>query len=139
MAYEFHHTRRVQFDDTDMAGIVHFAAYFRYMEEAEHVFYRALDFPLHEKGFRRGVGVPRVHARCDFLAPLRFEDMVRIHLVVRDKKRVSLHYDFSFFRQDDVPVATGNLSVVFATLGDPMRAVEIPAELAAAIEIAPAD
>ena len=30
--------RRVEFIDTDMAGIVHFATYFRYMETAEHEF-----------------------------------------------------------------------------------------------------
>src|SRR5689334_6065032 len=37
----FRYTRRVQFSETDMAGIVHFSAYFRFMEEAEHALWRA--------------------------------------------------------------------------------------------------
>ena len=32
--------RRVELADTDMAGIVHFSAYFRYAETAEHEFFR---------------------------------------------------------------------------------------------------
>ena len=34
MAYEFKVQRRVEFSETDMAGIVHYANFFRYMETA---------------------------------------------------------------------------------------------------------
>ena len=40
MPYEFEMTRRVQFAETDMAGVMHFANYFRLIEEVEHAFYR---------------------------------------------------------------------------------------------------
>ena len=33
-------TRLVEFSDTDMAGIVHFANFFRFMESAEHAYLR---------------------------------------------------------------------------------------------------
>ena len=46
MAYEFKATRRVEFSDTDMAGIVHYANFFRFMETAEHGFYRSLGFSV---------------------------------------------------------------------------------------------
>ena len=46
MPYEFKAVRRVEFSDTDMAGIVHFANFFRYMETAEHGFYRSLGFSV---------------------------------------------------------------------------------------------
>ncbi len=35
MAHEFRTTRRVAFSETDMAGIVHFANFFRFMEAAK--------------------------------------------------------------------------------------------------------
>ena len=35
MTYEFHNQHRVEFAETDMAGIVHFSNFFRYMEMAE--------------------------------------------------------------------------------------------------------
>ena len=38
--------RRVEFMDTDMAGIVHFATFFRYMETAEHELLRKLGIPV---------------------------------------------------------------------------------------------
>ena len=38
MAYK----RRVEFAETDMAGQVHFSNFFRYMEAAEHAFFRSL-------------------------------------------------------------------------------------------------
>ena len=36
MSSEFRMTRRVAFAETDLAGVLHFANYFRYMEEIEH-------------------------------------------------------------------------------------------------------
>ena len=37
----FRTTRRVEFRDTDAAGIVHFSAFFFYMESVEHEFLRS--------------------------------------------------------------------------------------------------
>ena len=40
MPSEFRLRRRVQFYETDAAGMVHFSWFFRYMEEAEHALWR---------------------------------------------------------------------------------------------------
>jgi acyl-CoA thioester hydrolase len=42
-------THRVEFFETDLAGIVHFANYYRFMEQAEHAFFRALGLKIHDK------------------------------------------------------------------------------------------
>ena len=42
MPYEFKLTRRIEFAETDMAGIVHFSNFFRMMEATEHAFFRSL-------------------------------------------------------------------------------------------------
>ena len=97
MAYEFKASRRIQFADTDMAGIVHFANFFRFMEETEHEFYRSLGFAGHFRGPRGTLGWPRLSARCDYRKPLRFEDVVEVHLLVRAKEEKSLLLDFIFF------------------------------------------
>ena len=56
MPTPFRTTRRVDFVDTDMAGIVHFSNFFRYMESAEVEFLRArgLTVSKHEQGERTG-------------------------------------------------------------------------------------
>ncbi len=61
MSYEFKAVRRVEFSETDMAGIMHYSNYFRFMETAEHAFFRSLGLSI----FRTGdppVSWTRVHA-----------------------------------------------------------------------------
>jgi YbgC/YbaW family acyl-CoA thioester hydrolase len=147
MPYEFKAVRRVEFSETDMAGIVHFSNFFRYMETAEHGFYRSLGFSVTLDNLDPPLGFPRVHAACDYKKPLRFEDLVEIHLLVKEKRSRVLSYLFRFSKlpregsNDAAPVlvATGVLTVVcVAHYADgKMEAMAIPAELAGQIEVAP--
>jgi YbgC/YbaW family acyl-CoA thioester hydrolase len=142
MAHEFKWIQQVQFADTDMAGIVHFANFFRYMENAEHAFFRSLGFSIHTRIGEAIVGWPRVRATCEFKAPLRFEDEFEVLLTVREKKQRSLTYDFTFSKLSGDLVATGSLTAVCITLDEQsgrMKAAKIPDEIAAAIEAAPVD
>ena len=96
MPSEFRLVRRVEFADTDMAGIMHFANFFRFMEAAEHAFLRSLGSSVHAVVDGRTIGWPRVRATCDYRRPLRFEDEVEVRLLVREKREKSLTYDFVF-------------------------------------------
>src|SRR2546430_6700593 len=104
MAYEFKATRRVEFSDTDMAGIMHYSNFFRFMETAEHGFYRSLGFSVVMAETAPRLGWPRVHAACDYKKPLRFEDRVEIHLLVREKKSKALTFLFRFSKLNSSPV-----------------------------------
>src|SRR6266496_4625646 len=96
MAYEFKIVRRVEFSDTDMAGIVYYANFFRYMEAAETAFFRSLGFSLMTRQVEPPVGWPRVHAECDYAQPLYFEDEFEVHLLVAEKRARVLAYAFRF-------------------------------------------
>ena len=137
--HHFQATRRVEFVDTDMAGIVHFSSFFRYMEATEHAFYRSLDWLLSTDGFEQDFGLPRVHATCDYWNPIRFEELVDIHLYVAHIGRSSLRYVF-LFRSQDRDIARGELSVVHVARDSKkgMKSAPLPAELRTAIEVAPA-
>ncbi len=144
MPYEFKVVRRVEFSETDMAGIVHYANFFRYMETAEHAFFRSLGYSVVLRQFDPPLGLPRVHAECDYLQPLRFEDEVEIHLLVSEKKSRSLSYFFRFRKLNaphPVEVARGRLTVVCVTHGHDgkLRAEPIPKAVAERIEVAPPD
>ena len=144
MACEFKAVRRVEFSDTDMAGIVHYANFFRYMETAEHGFFRSLGFSVVMNKFDPPVGWPRVHAACDYLQPLRFEDEVEIHILISEKKSKSLSYLFRFRKLNASPpveVARGKLTVVCVThdADGKMKAAPIPKGIAEKIEVAPAE
>jgi acyl-CoA thioester hydrolase len=145
MTCEFKMMRRVEFPDTDMAGIVHFTNFFRFMEAAEHAFYRSLglsvDWDKADKSL--GVGWPRVKAECEYKRPLRFEDEVEIHLLVREVRSKAIAYLFIFRKHEDgraVEVARGSLTVVCVTkdkASGAMKAVPIPHAIRSKIKAAP--
>src|SRR2546422_9988570 len=81
--------RRIEWPDTDASGMYHNTAAFRFIEVAETALLDRLGF-VHEIYGRH----PRVHIEADFLAPLRFRDLVDVELTVAKVGRTSIHYDF---------------------------------------------
>ncbi|HTL68994.1 MAG TPA: thioesterase family protein [Lacunisphaera sp.] len=138
MPSEFSITRQVEFAETDMAGIMHFANYFRWMEACETAFYRSLDLPLISFVPGQVVGWPRVNVSCDYRAPLRFYDTVTVKLLVRKLGTRSVTYVFQF-RKDGQVVATGEVTAVCVTGDDKngMVAQPIPADVRAKLQEAP--
>ena len=98
MAYEYTTTKKIEFSETDMAGLVHFSNYFRYMEVAERDFFESLGLNLIQSAPKDLVGYPRTRAECKFSAPLRFGDTVKIHLAVKALKDRSIDYQFRLYR-----------------------------------------
>ena len=139
MPFEFKLLRRVEFSETDLAGIVHFSNFFRMMEAAEHAFFRSLGWSIHTVAEGRTIGWPRVSATCEYLRPLRFEDEVEIHLLVEEVRSRSLRYRFIFRLPEGGPeMARGKLAVVCATTdGGKLVPLEIPAGLRAQLSAAP--
>ena len=143
MPHEFKLTRRIEFAETDMAGIVHFANFFRMMEATEHAFFRSLGCTIHGHDEAGTTGWPRVSAACDYRAPLRFEDEVEIHLLVAEVRARSIRYQFIFRKAaDGMEVARGTVAAVCATVDratGKLAPVPIPERIRAQISAAPAD
>jgi YbgC/YbaW family acyl-CoA thioester hydrolase len=143
MPHDFQMTRRVEFSDTDMAGIMHFSNFFLFMEAAETAFLRSLGFSVALGRGGLDLCLPRVHAECDYLAPLRFEDEVLIHLVVEKKGASSLTYRFHFYRLDGpsrVEAARGRITLAYVRrqADGAFKAAPLPGALAEVLEQAPA-
>ncbi|MGH9374458.1 MAG: acyl-CoA thioesterase [Vicinamibacterales bacterium] len=121
----FRYRRRVQFAETDLAGIVHFSCLFRYMEEAEHALWRAAGLSV--AGPAGDLGWPRVGAAFEFRSPLRFEEEFEVLVRLAEVKRRSLHYEHTIVRGDTV-IGTGTMSVVCVRkgAGTAMQAAKIP-------------
>jgi len=131
----FEHRRRVEFAETDMAGLVHFSNFFRYMEATEHAFFRSLGHGVHEIVNGESVGWPRVQSSCDFFKPIRFEDQIVIRLSIQEIRRRSVRYLYYIFKEGDeeeILVASGRIvtaSVQFNRQTGEIESVEIPVEL----------
>jgi acyl-CoA thioester hydrolase len=115
MPTPFHTTRFVEFSDTDMAGIVHFSAFFRFMESAEHQLLRSFGFSIFSKVDGTTITFPRVAAKCEYQSPARCEDNLDIDVTVRRVGTKSVTYGF-VFTQDRRKVATGEITAVCCRL-----------------------
>jgi YbgC/YbaW family acyl-CoA thioester hydrolase len=123
-------TRRIEFADTDMAGIVHFANFFRFMEAAEVEFLRSRGLSVALPWEGEPIGFPRVAASCDYVRPIRFEDMVTISVTILKVGRKSVTYGFEFTKDAEL-IARGQVSSVCCRVLDDhkLESREIPASL----------
>ena len=129
-------TRRVEFGDTDMAGIMHFSNFFRFMEVAESDFLRSLGLSASWVEGSGKWGFPRVSAACDYTKPAKFQDVLTIAVTLEKVGTKSVSYRFDFSNQRGEPLASGRMTAVFCrSLGpDHIEALDIPADIRAKLE-----
>ncbi len=140
MGSRFQTHRRIEFRDTDAAGIAHFSALMVYFEQAEHEFLRhvgtsvmiesdAQDIPPEER-----VRWPRVHVEADFPNSVRFQDIVSINVSIARIGEKSVTYHFEM-RHGDRIVCTGKTTAV-CCLETPngLKSVPIPSQIRKAFE-----
>ncbi len=134
MPSEYRLKRRVQFYETDMAGIVHFSWFFRYLEEAEHAMWREAGLSI---AGGSGIAWPRIEASFEFHRPLRFEDEFDVHLRIIAKDARTIRYE-GVITKGGTAIATGKMTIkcVRKVPGEPMKSVDIPADVDAALQVA---
>jgi len=133
MADEFRYKRRVQFAETDLAGIVHFSTMYRYIEEAEHALWRGAGLSVVQRG--SDLGWPRLNAALEFRNPLRFEDEFEVWVRIAELQTRTIEYEFTLVRGKSV-IAVGTMTSICVRKqpDGTMRAVEIPGEVADKLE-----
>ena len=91
--YAFSHDVRVRFAETDAMGIVHHASYLPYLEEARVTYLRAIGHPYHEvRAAGADFAVLEVFVR--YLQPLRFDEIVRVHLLLAVASRATFQMGY---------------------------------------------
>ncbi|MDQ8193593.1 thioesterase family protein [Coraliomargarita sp. SDUM461004] len=145
MPYEHTSTRRIEFSETDMAGLVHFSNFFKYMETAERDFFEAAGLDLIRTQPGEMVGWPRARAECKFSAPIRFGDTIDIHLAVKAVKDRAIEYQFRIFRRNPdgsrTQAGKGQMTTILAQLCEDgsLKSIRLPADLRTRITEAPAE
>jgi len=114
--FHFQHERNVEFADTDMAGIMHFSNFFRFVESAEHALFRSLGASIHAKIDGKDYGWPRLKVNSDFFRPAHFEDVLKVCLRVEEVGESTLEYGFWLFSGEVTRrklIAAGSCTIVF--------------------------
>ena len=130
MIAKFSYEHRVEFFETDLAGIVHFANYYRFMEQAEHAFFRSLGLKIHGTQPDGTVfGWPRVNASCSFKSPAYYEDLIEIRVSVLRLTSRSLTTSYELYRGKKL-LATGEMKTAYCIIpaDAKLESVEIPVE-----------
>lgn len=130
MLAEFKMTRRVQFVDTDTAGVMHFSNYLRWMEEIEHAWFRSLGMSVIQPHAVGTVSWPRIMVSCEYFAPARFEDVLELHLELMSLSHKSITYEVTFYK-DGIKAARGRMKAVCCRTfeGGRFESIAIPADI----------
>jgi acyl-CoA thioester hydrolase len=131
---EYVYRRRVQYRDTDASGIVHFSAFFCYAEEAEHAMWRSAGLSVEPR--ETGIGWPRVSASFDFRRPLRFEDEIEVRIRVIAKNVKTLTFESVIASRGEI-AAVGTITTICVRKrpGEPLKAIDIPDEIASRFQV----
>jgi len=130
MAKPFRTTRLVEFHDTDMAGIMHFASFFHYMESAEHELLRSVGFSVHSLFEGQPLSFPRVSVSCQYKSPALSEQVLDIAVQISRIGNKSLTYEIEF-THEGLDIATGQMICVCSRMETdvPLISVPIPVEI----------
>lgn len=74
----FHHPVRVYYEDTDMAGIVYYANYLRYIERGRSEWVRAVGMDQNRMKDVDGIVFAVRRVAADYLAPARLDDELTV-------------------------------------------------------------
>jgi 4-hydroxybenzoyl-CoA thioesterase/acyl-CoA thioester hydrolase len=130
---EFKIKRRVHFSETDRAGVLYFAHYYRFMEETEHAFRRSLGLDIFAEIDGYETTWPRVATSCEYFAPARFDDLMDVALKIVAMGARSITYEIEF-RLDGRRLALGRMTAVYCMLkGGEFKPATIPDSLRRAL------
>ena len=91
--FAFRHDIRVRFAETDAMGIVHHSRYLPYLEETRVEYLRSIGHP-YDAERADGVDYAVLEAHVAYRQPLRFDEMVTVHLALSSATRATFAIDY---------------------------------------------
>ncbi|HKQ48168.1 MAG TPA: thioesterase family protein [Phycisphaerae bacterium] len=136
MPAEFKMLRLVTFAETDMAGVMHFSNYFRWMEEIEHAFFRSVGMSVVQNHAEDTISWPRVHVSCEYFAPARFEDEIEMKFEIVSLSDKSMTYEVTFWNKGQ-RIARGRTKAVCCRMsaGGVFESTMIPPKIREKLEV----
>jgi len=126
-----HMTLRVYYEDTDLAGIVYYANYLKFIERGRTEWLRQLG--IDQLAMQQATGhvfaVRRVEA--DYLRPARFDDLLTVVTELATGSPARVVVDQKVLRGDEILFTA---RVTIACLDGKGRPVRLPADLSMALQ-----
>ena len=94
--YSYRHQLRSRYGETDQMGYVYYGRYMEYFEESRTEMIRSLGFP-YAKLEETGVMLPVVHTEVDYKAPVFYDELMDIEVILYDIPSVKLETYYKVF------------------------------------------
>ncbi|MDO5622250.1 MAG: tol-pal system-associated acyl-CoA thioesterase [Paracoccus sp. (in: a-proteobacteria)] len=117
---------RVYYEDTDLAGIVYYANYLRFIERARTEWVRGLGIDQSRLKAETGVVFAVRRVEADYLSPARFDDLLTVTTAPEVVRPASITVLQSVLRGEQ---ELFRARVTLAALGPNMRPVRLPKAL----------
>ncbi|MBI3452823.1 MAG: tol-pal system-associated acyl-CoA thioesterase [Rhodospirillales bacterium] len=120
---------RVYYEDTDAAGIVYYANYFKFAERARTEMLRAAGIENRRYLETRGVAFAVRRCTAEFLAPAKLDDLLEVHSRILRVRGASIEAEQRVIRDAR---AIAHIEVMLACVGQAGRPARLPPEVIAA-------
>jgi YbgC/YbaW family acyl-CoA thioester hydrolase len=120
----------VRWEDIDAAGIINYQAYLRFFGLAEAELLRSAGLSYKFLFESLGIWLPRVRVECNFLEPVKLDDLLVVEAYFSKIGRTSVHLDFEVRRKAEPAdlTATGRYVLVCVRQKE-FTPVPVPEEL----------
>ncbi|CAB0149466.1 Acyl-CoA thioesterase YbgC [Pseudidiomarina piscicola] len=128
---EFSWPIRVYYEDTDAGGIVYYANYLKFLERARTEWLRSLGIEQ-DTWLAHNIGFVVRHVELDLLRPAKFNDELRVSVVVERLKRASVEFTQQVLNQHGTVICQAQIKAACVHLGEAgsaVRAVPMPTEI----------
>lgn len=102
---------RVYYEDTDLAGIVYYANYLKFIERARSEWVRNLGLDQNVLRKDHGIVFAVRKVEADYLKSAKFDELLLISTELQKKTRVRLNFSQEIYRDSDL-IFRANLVVV---------------------------
>ncbi|WP_227935148.1 acyl-CoA thioesterase [Alkalihalobacillus deserti] len=123
---EINYDFKVEWGDTDAAGIVYSPNYYKWMDQATHHVFASIGYPLSRLISDEKIGIPMIESTCHFKKPLYFEEEVTIISTVLELHDKVFKIKHGFFRGAEEIAHGFELRALASFAGEKPKAISIP-------------
>ena len=105
-------TVRVRYGETDQMGYVYYGVYAMYYEVARVESLRQLGL-TYRSIEELGIIMPVLENKSKFLAPARYDELLKIVCLVREKPGIRIKFEYEIFNEENKLIHQGETLLVF--------------------------
>ncbi len=122
---DFRIEKKIYYHDTDAGGVVYYANYLKFMEEARTEYLKSFGVDVADY-MAKGILFAVVHLEIDYKCPARYADAVTVSAAIESIGNASIHFIQEVKKADTLLIKS---KIVLACISNKMKAQRVPEDL----------